>query len=201
MAIIAKQSTSGSFERELIPAGNYPARCYSIIEYGTIEVDYIKEKKVQHRIEIGFELPTEKKEFKEGEGAKPFVISKEFTLSLHEKAGLRTFLQTWRGKAFTEEELEGFDITKLLGCSCLLNIITTESKGNKYNQITAATTLPKGLTVPPAINNTRVLQFDGFNWDLFHSLPDYIKKKIGNSEEYKLLNQDFQTCDNQEVPF
>jgi hypothetical protein len=47
------------------------------------------------------------------------VISKEFTLSMHEKSTLRQFLESWRGKAFTEKEALSFDVTALIGKPCL----------------------------------------------------------------------------------
>jgi hypothetical protein len=84
---------------------------------------------------------------KTGEYAgKPFMVSKFYTLSLNEKASLRKDLQSWRGKPFTEEELKGFDVEKLIGANCLLNIVEYEkldkSSGTK---IAAIMPLTKGM--------------------------------------------------------
>jgi len=45
MAIIAK-STGESTQRELIPAGTYVARCYSVIHLGHVVQKYMGEEKV-----------------------------------------------------------------------------------------------------------------------------------------------------------
>ena len=91
MEIIASSNTSGkSFSP--VDAGNYVARCYSMIQIGTIPEEYKGEKKEANKVRLTFELPTETKVFKEENGEQPYVVSKEFTLSLHEKASLRKFL-------------------------------------------------------------------------------------------------------------
>lgn len=193
MAIVA---TNNSQPREIIPGGNYVARCFQMIQIGTIEEEIMGEKKTLHKVIINFELPTELKEFKDGEGEKPYAISKEFTLSLHEKASLRKFLAGWRSKDFTEEEAKSFDITRLLGVPCLLNVIHKTSKaGSVYAEISNASPVPKGMTVPPQINNSRALSYDSFDWDLFTSLPDFIKQKMQRSAEYAKLTAPDQFID------
>ena len=112
MAILA---TTTATQRELIPAGNYLARCYQMIEIGTVREIILGEEKVLKKVRIGWELPTEKRVFNEEKGEQPFVISKEFTLSMHEKSSLRGMLKSWRGKDFTEDEAKAFDITNLIG--------------------------------------------------------------------------------------
>ncbi|MHA1379626.1 MAG: hypothetical protein ACTSRG_14730 [Candidatus Helarchaeota archaeon] len=47
-------------------------------------------------------------------------------MSLHAKATMRKFLESWRGKKFTKEELEGFDLQKILGKPCQLQIIHSD---------------------------------------------------------------------------
>ena len=108
MAIIA--TSNGGTSHEPIPSGSYPARCYSMIHLGTIEENILGTVKKLNKVRITWELPTELKVFKEENGEQPHVISKEFTLSLHEKATLRNFLKNWRGKDFTEDEAKAFDI-------------------------------------------------------------------------------------------
>ena len=188
MAITAKKGEG--FERELIPAGNYVARCYKMIEIGTIPTEYLGETKMLHKVRIGWELPTELKVFNPEKGEQPCVIDKEYTLSLGEKANLRKDLQSWRGKAFTEAEAEAFDITKLLGVPCMLNIIHVQGKkdANKtYQSIGSVSPMPKGLECPAQINPTFTFEFDNFNQEKFDSLPDFIKDTIKTSEEFKAL--------------
>jgi hypothetical protein len=192
MAITAKKGEG--FERELIPAGNYIARCYKMIEIGTIPNEYMGETKMLHKVRIGWELPTELKVFKEENGEQPLVIEKEYTLSLADKANLRADLQSWRGKAFTAEEIEAFDITKLIGAPCMLNIIHVQGKKDAtktYQQIAGITPMPKGIFCPDAINPPFVFDFEKFDSEKFESLPEFIRKQILESEEYKALTSPF----------
>jgi len=182
-------TNNGGSNNEPIQAGTYAARCYEMIQIGTIkEVIEGKEKQL-NKVRITWELPTELKVFKEEKGEQPLVISKEFTLSMHEKSTLRKFLESWRGKSFTEEESKAFDITALLGKPCMISVIHTTSKqGKTYANISGVTSVPKGMNVPDQINPTSVLSFDNWDWDIFNSLPEFIRKKIESSEEYQVLN-------------
>lgn len=189
MAIIANKGES--YERELIPAGNYIARCYKMIEIGTIPTEYMGQQKMQHKVRIGWELPTELKVFKEENGEQPMVIDKEYTLSLADKAALRADLQSWRGKAFTDAEADAFDITKLIGAPCMINIIHVQGKNDAtktYQKIAGITPMPKGVTCPEQINKSFVFELENFNQDTFNSLPDFIKESIVKSEQYKALS-------------
>lgn len=188
---MAINATSSGSQRELIPAGNYAARCYQMIEIGTVTEFVMGKQQILKKVRIGWELPTELKVFKEENGEQPLVISKEYTLSLHEKSNLRKDLKSWRGKDFTEEEAKLFDITKLLGVACMLNIIHTQSKdGTKtYEQIAGITSVPKGMKVPPQINKTLELSYDSFNPELFELMPDFIKTKMKGSLEYASMTE------------
>lgn len=189
MAITAK--SSGGTPRELIPAGNYSARCYKMIHIGTVEEIILGEKKIMNKVRIGWELPEELRVFNEEKGEQPLIIENEYTLSLHEKSSLRKLLANWRGKDFTEKEAEGFDITKLLGVQCMLNIIHKPSKKDPtkyYEQIAGVTSVPKSMKVPAQINPTFVLNYEeDWSEEKFNSLPDFIKNKMVTSLEYKAM--------------
>ena len=145
------EATSSGSDFKPVDAGTYVARCYSMVHIGTVEQEYMGEKKDMNKVRITWELPTEL--YKTEEDEKPFSVSKEFTLSMHEKANLRKFLEGWRGKGFSEDEAKKFDITKLLGVPCMISIIHKTSKqGKVYAEITSASALPKGLECPPQIN-------------------------------------------------
>jgi hypothetical protein len=74
-----------------VPTGNHVARLYEIIHVGTIPTTWQGQEKMTDKIRLGFELCNEKKEFKEGEGEKPFSISREFTYSFGAKGTLRRY--------------------------------------------------------------------------------------------------------------
>lgn len=178
-------ATNQSSARELTPAGNHIARCYQMIEIGTVnELIPGRGSKTLKKVRIGWELPNETREFREGEGQKPFSISKEYTLSMHEKSNLRQDLKSWRGKDFTEDQAKCFDITALLGVPCMINIIHVEKNGNTYANISGITPMPKGIACPEQINKTFELSYDSFDEEKFNSLPDFIKDKMRGSLEY-----------------
>lgn len=185
MAILA--TSKGSTKNfQPIEAGSYPARCYSMIHIGTVDEVISGAVKTLNKVRITFELPTELKVFKEENGEQPHVISKEFTLSLHEKSTLRGFLKNWRGIDFTEEEAKSFDIEKLIGAACMLNITHKKSKdGTKtYAEIGSVSKLPKGLICPDQINESFVFTYDNFDAVKFSKLPEFLRNKMITSFEY-----------------
>lgn len=184
MAILA--TNTGGSTIQPIEAGSYPARCYSMIHIGTIDENFQGEIKTMNKVRITFELPTELKVFKEENGEQPHVISKEFTLSLHEKATLRSFLKNWRGQDFTDEEAKSFDIERLIGAPCMLNITHKKSKdGTKtYAEIGSVSKLPKGLECPAQINPSYVWTYENFDQEKFNKIPEFLRQKMVTSFEY-----------------
>jgi hypothetical protein len=114
----------------------------------------------------------------------PRVISKKYTLSLGEKANLRKDLQSWRGRAFTMEELEGFDLVNVLEKNCMLQIINTTKDGKTYSNISSILPLYKGMSpIEPFMKPLYFSMSEGF--DIPESLPQWIKDIIMKSEEFK----------------
>lgn len=189
MAITA---TNSGQARELIPAANYIARCYQMIEIGTVTESFQGDSKTMKKVRIGWELPTETRVFNEEKGEQPMVISQEYTLSMNEKANLRKMLASWRGKDFTEDEAKSFDITKLLGVPCMLNVIHKPSKSDAskiYQSISSVSAMPKGMKAPDQVNKNLVLSYDSWDQEIFDKLPDFIKAKMQTSSEYAAMSQ------------
>ncbi len=182
-----KAKVGGGQPRELIPSGSHIARCYEMIHIGTVKEMYMGEEKMINKIRISFELPNEMRVFNEEKGEQPMVTSREFTLSMHEKSNLRGLLQNWRGKAFTEQEADDFDVTTLLGVPCMLSVVHVEAKnGNTYANIGGISGVPKGIPVADQINPTVEFNYEEkFNTDFIDQLPSFIKDKIMASLEYK----------------
>jgi len=187
---MAINATNESTPRELIPAGNYIARCYQMLQIGTVTEVVNNESKTMHKVRIGWELPEELKTFKEENGPQPLVISNEYTLSLHEKSNLRKMLASWRGADFTAEQAKSFDITALLGVPCMINIIHKPSQKDSskvYEQIGSVSAMPKGVKCPPQINPTFILSYDAFDKEKFGQLPEFIRNRMATSQEYQFL--------------
>lgn len=187
MGIIAKNTSTVS---EPVPAGTHVARCYQMIEIGTVSEAFPgQDAKQVRKVRIGWELPEETKVFNPEKGEQPFVISKEFSLSMHEKANLRKSLESWRGKGFSEDEAKAFDITNLIGKPCLLNIIHKPSKDGSrvYSDIAGIMPLPKNMKCSPQVNPTVSLSYDDFDMGVYNSLPDFIKDKMKGSLEFQAM--------------
>jgi hypothetical protein len=98
-------------------------------------------KKWKELIYVGFELAEKMTD------GKPFMVSKRYTRSMHEKAILRKDLAAWRGRDFTADELKGFDLSMIIGKNCLLNLVENKSEatGKTYTNIAGITPPIKGM--------------------------------------------------------
>lgn len=74
--------------------------------------------------------------------SRPFTVSQFYTLSLHEKAKLRAHLEAWRGREFTEAELNGFDLENVIGIPCQLQVIHKKSRDGSKTYANVATVVP-----------------------------------------------------------
>ena len=70
----------------------------------------------------------------------------------------------------------------------MLNIThKTKKDGSRvYAEIGSVSAMPKGFTCPDAINQPFVFTYENFDLNKFNSLPDFMKNKMVNSDEYKL---------------
>lgn len=135
MPIIAKD-VSGDFAPA--PEGSYTAVCCDVIDKGMVEDQYGK----RHRVQVRWQLSDDAGVMPNG---KPWLIVKTYTLSLNEKATLRKDLEAWRGKKFTAEELQGFDVEKVLGVSCIVLVLhNTTDNGRVFANVNAIMPLPRG---------------------------------------------------------
>lgn len=183
MAIIAK--STGSTERTLAPIGNHIARCVRMIHIGTKEETIQGKVKKLNKVKLSWELPDETHVFKEENGAEPFMVSKEYTLSMSDKSNLRKDLESWRGKAFTEKQAAEFDITVLLGIPCMLNVIHKTSKaGNNYVLVSGVSPLPKRVECPDQIIPSFEFNYDE-KFSNLEQLDEWTKNKIKETDEYK----------------
>ena len=144
--IVARQNSTNS-DFKLPPAGSFSARLYRLIDIGTQTTEWMGKKKMQRKIIAMFELHGEDNDGQPlvTNDGKPLVVSKRYTLSLDEKATLRKDLEAWRGRAFTQEELDGFNLEVLLGKFCMVSITHTEHDGKQYANISSISQVPSAL--------------------------------------------------------
>jgi hypothetical protein len=193
--------TSSNQKKEIVPAGTHFARCYSMIHIGVVEWEFQGEKKFNNKVRLTWELPYEMRDF--GGEQKPLVISKEYTLSMHEKSNLRKDLEMWRGKVFTNKELGSFDVTDLLGKTCNLSVIHKVAKnGNEFAQVGGVSAIQKGVEVLEQFNPTFIFNYgDHFDLDWLDSQPEWIQEQIKSSEDYIYKINAINFLDSQSKPF
>lgn len=197
MGFVASDSGGGNYKR--VPAGAHVGRCFSLIDLGTQLSSGQYGEKMQHKIQIKWELFGEDEQGAPlvSDDGSPMTISKSYTLSLSDKASLRKDLASWRGRDFTEEEAKAFDVTKLLGAYCMVNVTTSENNGKTYTNVAGLTPLPSALknSKPNPVHENVIFNLDEPDWTLFDSFHDKLKEAIKRSPEYAQA-----TGGNQETP-
>ena len=194
MGFTASDSGGGNFKR--VPQGVFIGRCFSLIDLGTQHTSGQYGDKFQHKIRIGWEL------FGEDEtGAPltidvdgkqmPLTISKSYTVSLHEKAGLRKDLAAWRGKDFTEEEARAFDVSKLIGAYCMVNVTISETNGKTYSNVGGLTPLPGALknAKPAPVHDHVLFNLDEPDMKVFNAFHEKLQEAIKKSPEWAALGR------------
>lgn len=165
-------------------AGTFAARCASLIDLGTQTSVWEGEEKRAHKVLISFEVLDTDNRRSDGS---PHLVSKRFTASLHPKAGLRKFLESWRGRPFTAEELAGFDLKAVVGLTCLVGIVH-EAKGDKvYANLSSVMKLPKGMPAPAGEIVPVSFDMAAPDWQVFAGLSSRLQAQIAESPEFIAL--------------
>lgn len=133
------------------PEGTFPAICVDEIDLGMVTSSFGGETNERHMVRIVWQLG------EDDEKGKPYQIKQDYTASLHEKSNLRKVLQSWRGKAFTDNELFGFDLETVVGTGCLISVVHNAGrKGGTFANVGSVMKLPKGMAAPMARDYMRV---------------------------------------------
>ncbi len=193
MGFMAKDTGGGNFKR--VPPGAYIGRCYSLIDLGTQTTNGQFGEKSSHKLRIGWELFGEDENGApltiEVDGKEmPLTISKSYTVSLHEKAAMRRDLAAWRGKDFSDEEAKGFDVSKLLGAYCMVNVTQTDSNGKTYSNVAGLTPLPGALknAKPAPVHDFVRFDLDDPDMNVFAGFHEKLQDAIKSSPEWKAMH-------------
>lgn len=137
MSIVVKDNGQ-SYEQP--PAGMHLAVCTNVYDLG-LQIGF--QGVAKPTVVILWELF--ERQSKGDYAGKRFLVSKRYTASLNEKANLRKDLDSWRGRPFTEEEIKGFDLERLIGVNCLINLAETKTKkGNNFMAVMSVNPPMKG---------------------------------------------------------
>lgn len=168
------KSSGGDFPKA--PVGTHVARCYQVIDLGHQKIVWQGKEKWSPKIMLTWELCNELME-----DGRPFAVSNRYTLSLAEQSVLRPSLESWRGKPFTDEELNGFDVKNVLGAYCMLGVVHNNHEGKTYANVSAILPLPKGMPKPAPVNPNLYFNIDT---DDVTVLPEWLQNVIKKSREY-----------------
>ena len=156
MPLLAKNESKG-FEKPT--PGMHDAICVFVEDIGTHTVKTQWGDKKQHKIVICWEID---ELIKSGEYTnRPFMLSRRYTFTLFEKGNLSKTLESWFAKKISDEVRKtGFDLEKLIGKRCTLNLI--ESDDGQYVNVenvlppnVANKLTPVCTVVPEWITRTR----------------------------------------------
>ena len=189
-------SNKGGQDFNPIPAGTHHAICYGVLDLGT-QMSNNPQFPDYRKVAILWELPNERADFTDKDDKtknvnKARAISKIYTNSLSEKANLRKDLEAWRSKAFTAEELENFDVSKLVGANCFLSVVhkagTGKNAGKVYANVAGVSALPKGT--PKQTSENDPLYFSLFDQEgdseitFPPDMPEWLMNMVKASKEY-----------------
>lgn len=112
------------------PEGVHDAVCVDVVDLGLVETTWQGHTKKTHKVRIAWEID---KEMPEGKGR--FIVMGRYTFSMDKKSNLRKMLKSWRGRDFTKEEMEGFDLEKIISAPCQIVVTHNDKDGVTYCNI------------------------------------------------------------------
>lgn len=140
--VLTVKDTTTSFTPA--PEGQHLAVAVDVINLGErVEQFQGHPAKVVHKVAIVYQVD----EVNPDTG-KPFEVAVEKTVSFNPKAGLRKWVEAWRGKAYTDEEAkkQGAPLHKMVGVNALITIEHKTSKlGRVYGMATNISPKPKQI--------------------------------------------------------
>lgn len=162
-----------------VEPGVYMAVCVGVIDLG--EQYSEKFKSYSNKLKFVWALPSETIEV----DGKPEErqLSKEFTFSVSKKGSLRTFLESWNSRTYSDEEFASLEVFEQLGKACQLQVVLNDAK--EYSNVANLMPLPKGTPAP--VSKTAYITWDMDNWDdaLFEKLPAWTQEQIKKSTQYQ----------------
>lgn len=137
MSITAKKENSFT----PAPEGQWGAVCCDVVDLGIIESKWNDQVKKQHKIKVVFQIDEINPENK-----KPYIVQQRFTLSMHEKASLRQFLESWRGKPYSDgEATKGVDVELMIGQNAVIQVVHNVKNGDTWANIQSIMRPMKGM--------------------------------------------------------
>lgn len=177
MSLIAREPEGSNIPP--LPEGVYVGTCYLLADIGE-QYNKLNESWKQ-KVIIGWEINGESITIDGKE--EPRTICGFYGNSLHEKSTLRKILECWRGKRFTPEELAGFDLRKIVGTACQLQIAhTIKDDGKVRADVKSIVALTRGMGYEPP---TQKIIFDmDTDLDKLETMPKIVQTMVGKSRAF-----------------
>lgn len=195
MSLTVSAPKGGNFQP--IPDGTYFGVCSMIVDLGAMYSE--RYDKTQRKVMIAWELPEETIEIN-GKTERR-TVSSRYTSTLGSQGNLRRDLAAWRGRDFTEEELDGFELKNILGKSCILTIANTKgADGKTYTNVMGIAKLMKGMTPAKLEKEPLLFDLDTATLDDVDALPNWIGDQIRKSVTYQQMCEKEKEMDADPVP-
>lgn len=162
-----------------VEPGVYMAVCVGIVDLG--EQYSEKFKNYANKVKFVWALPSEVIEVEGKQEERQ--LSREFTFSLSKKGGLRSFLESWNSKTYSDDEFAELDVFEQVGKPCQLQVVLNET--GEYSNVSNLMPVPKGFPAPAS--KTAFFTWDMDNWDdtAFEKLPQWTQDQIKRSTQYQ----------------
>jgi len=179
MSLNMSNMKSAKTKAPRIEEGTYMGRFSSIIDLGIQpQTDWQTGEATDSkpRVLITWTLPTETLETEKEDGTVETyarVISKEYTLSNHERSNLVKLVAALK-PGLT-------DLTDLLGEACMVSIGSTINGNAKVTSVVKA---PTGMAIDELEREPTYFDFDNPSEELFSTLPAWIQGKVKEADNY-----------------
>ena len=188
------RSSGGSSSFKPVPPGMHLARCYRVVDMGTQTTTWKGQTKQQPKVMLQFEVHSEDADGNPliTEKGEPMSISKNFTASLADKAVLRQELENWRSRAFTPDELNGFQLKNVLGAWAMLSVVKeVGNDGKEYTNISSINPVSsqiKKAGLPEPHNELKIFDLEDPDMVMFETFGNKLKEKIQGTPEWAARN-------------
>ncbi len=196
MSLVVSQTQRQEFSPH--PEGQFAARCIDAVDVGWKETQYGWKYKIRLVLFAGEWV---ERAVEDEMTLIPLTVQGYFTSTLDERGRLLPFLTAWRGKAFTKEELDGFDLEKLVGAPALVTVIHNQSGDRTYANISSISPLPKAMKdEAPEIPEEYVRVHKRPNWEGPAAHPEMSQDRDINEDAPKAAAKPLDEPDD-DLPF
>ena len=162
-----------------VEPGVYMAVCVGVVDLG--EQYSEKFKSYSNKVKFVWALPSETIEI-DGK-TEERQLSKEFTFSTSKKGGLRSFLESWNSKTYSDDEFAELDVFDQIGKPCQLQVVLNDT--GEYSNVANLMPIPKGMPAPVSKTSYITWDMDAWNDAVFEALPEWTKEQIKKSTQYQ----------------